>query len=256
MNALVIYIYLFLLGGCLGSFFGVLMDRIPKGESIITPGSYCVHCYTKVKIQHNIPMISYVVLKGRCKTCNTRIPFRYFLVEVVTALLLCVFYWLYGPSVLFIHVSMLMFFLVPISFIDFQDWIVPDVITYPGILTGLMLNYGLAILPFYQALLGGFIGAGSFWLILKGYKLIRKKEGMGFGDVKLMGMIGVFLGPLSLAYVIFFSAVVGTLFGMVKMIKEGSNVQTMVPFGSCLTIGTVLFLLLSSKGFFVGFAVS
>ncbi|MDY7016734.1 MAG: A24 family peptidase [Nitrospirota bacterium] len=242
MEQAVIYFYLFILGACLGSLFGVLIERLPKNEPVLMARSRCRACNGQIPLYENIPIVSYLLLKGRCRSCKAKIPLWVWLIEIVTPAILLALYSLYGPSPLFVHVAVLSMFLIPIGLIDLTNWIIPDTLTYPGMVLGLFLGPWLGVVPLKAALLGGIMGAGSFLLIRLVYGWIRGHEGMGLGDVKLMGMVGVFLGPFALGNVVLFSALLGLLFGVTGIIKEGKGLKAAVPFGFCIALGTIAFL--------------
>lgn len=237
-----IALYLLILGACLGSLFGVLIERLPKNEPVFMARSRCRACSRKIPFYENIPIVSYVLLRGRCSSCKAKIPLWVWLIELVTPAILFSLYALYGPSPLFVHVAVLALFLIPIGMVDLTEWIIPDALTYPGTALGLFLGPWLGVVPLKAALLGGIVGAGTFFLIRLAYRRIRGHEGMGLGDVKLMGMVGVFLGPLPLGSIVLLSATLGLLFGITGLIKEGKGFKAAVPFGFCIALGTIAFL--------------
>lgn len=234
--------FLFVLGAVLGSFFGVLIDRLPKGENVFVSRSRCSSCLRPIPFWQNIPLLSYPLMKGRCPACKSKIPLWVWLIEIATPALLIGVYILYGPSPLFVHAAVLTLLLIPIGLIDLKDWIIPDVLTYPGIFLGLFLGPWLGTMPFKAALLGGILGSGALLVLRFVYGLVRGREGMGLGDVKLMGMVGVFLGPLALADIILLSALVGLLVGCTGLIASGEGLKAAVPFGFCIAIGTIAYL--------------
>jgi leader peptidase (prepilin peptidase)/N-methyltransferase len=237
-----ILLFLLVLGAVLGSFFGVLIERLTQGKAVLVSRSRCSSCQRLIPFWQNIPLVSYPLLKGRCAACNSKIPLWVWLIEIVTPTLLIMVYVLYGPSPIFVHAAVLTLFLVPIGLIDLKDWIIPDALTYPGIILGLILGPWLGTMSLKAALLGGMMGSGILLIIRFAYGWLKGREGMGLGDVKLMGMVGVFLGPLALADIILLSALVGLLGSLSGLIGSGRGLKEAVPFGFCIALGTIVYL--------------
>lgn len=237
-----VLLLLLVLGAVLGSFFGVLIERLPKGKPVLVSRSSCSSCQRTIPFWQNIPLVSYPLLKGRCPACGSKIPLWVWLIEIVTPTLLILVYTLYGPNPFFVHAAALTLFMIPIGLIDLKDWIIPDALTYPGIVLGLILGPSLGTMPLRAAILGGIAGAGALLIIRFAYGWLRGKEGMGLGDVKLMGMVGVFLGPLALADIVLLSALLGLLAGLSGIIGSGGGLKAAVPFGFCIALATITYL--------------
>jgi len=187
-------ILFFILGAVIGSFLNVVIYRLPKDESIIRPGSHCPNCGTPIKFYDNIPFLGYLILKGRCRKCGSVISIRYLLVEMITALIFATLFHLYGLS---IELPILLVFasvLIVISFIDFDYYIIPDILSLGGIALGIIVSFGRSNFTLIDSILGVILGGGILYVIAKSYEVIRKREGMGGGDIKLLGMIGAFCG--------------------------------------------------------------
>ena len=224
----------FIFGTCMGSFLNVCIWRLPRNKSIITPRSFCPHCQAPIRGYDNIPLVSYLALRGRCRNCGKRISLRYFIVELLTGAIFALFYFNYysHPGNLFIYL-LLASALVAITFIDFEHKLIPDRITYPGIvvglLTSLIVQHQAPLIFFHiprlnsliDSSLGVLAGGGILWAIA-----ILSKGGMGGGDIKLGAMIGAFLGwqstLLTLLLAFFVGAVVGIILMLLKLITSKS----------------------------------
>jgi len=232
----------FVLGAVVGSFLNVCIWRIPEGKSIVTPASHCPKCGNPVRVYDNIPILSWLILRGRCRDCGGAISPRYPLVELLTALLSLALLWLYGPGLQYLAAFLFAAALVVITFIDLDHQIIPDVISLPGIPVFLLTAVLIMGIGFWDALLGIVIGGGFLYLIAVGYELLAKREGMGGGDIKLLAMIGAFLGWQSLFFVVFASSILGALVGVVLIAMKGKDMKYAVPFGPFLSIAAVLYL--------------
>jgi len=232
----------FVLGAVVGSFLNVCIWRIPEGQSIVTPASHCPRCGSPVRFYDNIPLVSWLVLRGRCRDCGGPISPRYPLVELLTALLSLAVFQLYGPRLEYVAAFLFAAALVVITFIDLDHQIIPDVISLPGIPVFFLLAVFVMGVPFWESLFGILIGGGFLYLIAVGYELLTKREGMGGGDIKLLAMIGAFLGWKSLFFVVFMSSILGALVGVVLIALKGKDMKYAVPFGPFLSIAAVLYL--------------
>ncbi|MFQ5706888.1 MAG: prepilin peptidase [bacterium] len=229
---------IFLLGTILGSFLNVCIYRLPRKLSILRPGSHCPRCKTAFPLWFNIPLLSYVLLRGKCRYCKRPISIRYPLVEFLTGALLALVFNIYGLGLAFIEYSVLILFLVPISFIDIDYKLILNRLTFPGMAIGLALSVLFHRTSIYQALAGLFLGGGFLWLVgLLGHALF-KKESMGGGDIKLAAMIGAFLGPqvILALFLAFFLTIPAIIIGMsLGRIQMGSA----LPFGPFISSGAV-----------------
>ena len=234
---------MFVLGAVLGSFANVIIVRWPKGESVASPPSHCVRCKKKLRWFHNLPLLSYLFLRGKCAFCKAPISLRYPLVEVLMALLLSVIAHIYGMSWFCLEYSLLLFGLVVISFIDLKHMLIPNVFTFSGMALGLL---GSLINPersFGGALLGLLLGGGSLYVIAWIYTKWRKEEGLGGGDVKLLAWLGAVLGWKAIPFVVLSGSLMGSFAGLVLMLVYKKGIKTAIPFGPYLCGGALLYLL-------------
>ena len=232
----------FILGAVIGSFLNVCIYRIPAGESIVHPPSRCPACGSGIRWYQNVPVVSYLLLGGKCAACKVRISPRYPLVEALTGLLFVVVlyrfgfqwatpvYWLFAAA------------LIVITFIDLDHQIIPDVISLPGIVVGFLCSFAIPWLSWGDSLIGILVGGGSLYLVAVGYELLTKKEGMGGGDIKLLAMIGAFLGWQAILPVIFLSSFVGSLVGVPVMLLKKADSKLAIPFGPFLAAAALFYL--------------
>jgi leader peptidase (prepilin peptidase) / N-methyltransferase len=232
----------FIYGALLGSFANVIIYRLPLGESVVKPRSHCRNCRNMVAWFDNIPIVSFLMLRGRCRHCQAQFSWRYPLVEFLMGLIFCALYLHLGFSFFLLEAIIFSFGLVTVSFIDLDHMILPDVFTLSGIVIGLV---GAAINPdrtIVEALIGVLAGGGFLWAISTIYFLLRKQEGMGGGDIKLLAWIGAVLGWQSVPFVILSSSLFGTLVGLVVMSRTKGGMQTAIPFGPYLALGALFFI--------------
>jgi leader peptidase (prepilin peptidase)/N-methyltransferase len=241
----------FVFGAIVGSFLNVCIVRIPNDESIVHPASRCPKCRASIPFYCNIPLLSYLFLRGRCRACGERISPRYFLVELLMGLLTIALYYRFGLGFEFVVAFIFVAAMIVISFIDLDVRIVPDVISLPGIVLGFVLsvigyfaNGGTATLvPGPVSSLIGIIAGGGFLLATAwAYEKVTGVEGMGGGDIKLLAMIGAFLGWPSIPITLFFASVVGSLVGLTCMLLTGAGRRLALPFAPFLCSGAVLFV--------------
>lgn len=240
--SLFLEIFFFTVGAAIGSFLNVLIHRLPEEASIIFPASHCPKCRHAIRLYDNIPLISYLFLKGRCRDCGEKISWRYPLVELITAVMALLLLWKFGPSLQFLSTFLFACALIVITFIDLDHQIIPDVISLPGIPIFFLAAVFIMHLSFRDAFLGFLIGGGILYGIAFFYELITKREGMGGGDIKLLAMIGAFLGWQSLLFVMLVSSFAGALVGITVMIAKGRDMKYAVPFGPFLSLGAIAYL--------------
>lgn len=224
----------FVFGLLIGSFLNVCIARLPDGESIVTPGSRCPSCRTAIQWFDNVPVLSYLILGGKCRQCKNRISVRYPLVELATALLFAVQAWWqpYDP-VLLAHHLLFTALLVVLFGTDYDVQRLPDVITLPGIVVGVLL--ALVTPPgVMAALAGAALGAGVLLFVRWGWKRLTGVDGMGLGDVKMLAMIGAFLGWQQVGVVLFLATLTGALLGIALAAGRRRSLQTRLPFGTFL----------------------
>jgi leader peptidase (prepilin peptidase)/N-methyltransferase len=233
----------FLFGAVVGSFLNVVILRLPaEGESIVYPASRCPACATPIRWYDNIPILSYLFLRGRCRACRGTISLQYPLVELCMAMLSLALYTKFGLSFEFFFYFLFLAALLVIIFIDIHHQIIPDVISLPGILIGFAGSFVNSELTWQQSGLGILLGGGMLYAVAAGYFLLTRREGMGGGDIKLLGMIGAFLGVQSLLFVVFASSLTGSVVGIAAMLKQGKGGKTRIPYGPFLALGAMLFL--------------
>ncbi len=231
-----------ILGAMVGSFLNVCIFRLPKEESIIIPGSHCPHCQHPIKFYDNIPLISYLILGGRCRYCKKSISVQYPLVEGITAISSLCLFLRYGLSWSYLFYFSFVAALIVITVIDLYHQIIPDVISIPGIGVGLL---GALILPhitFFNSLMGTLLGGGSLFVIATLYQWLFKREGMGGGDVKLLAMMGAVLGWDVVLLTILLSSLIGSITGILIMVLKGKGFKYAIPFGPFLSLGAVIAL--------------
>jgi leader peptidase (prepilin peptidase)/N-methyltransferase len=231
-----------LIGAAIGSFLNVCIRRIPAGESLVLPASHCPKCNYSIKFYDNIPIISYVLLGGKCRNCRTGISLQYPLVELLTAVMALLLFWKFGLNLKLFISFLFTCSLIVITFVDLEHQIIPDVITLPGIpIFFLMAVFAMGI-PWLDAALGLLIGGGILYVIALGYELLRKTEGMGGGDIKLLAMLGAFYGWKSLFFILFVSSFLGAIVGLTVMLIKGKDMKYAVPFGPFLSLAAVSYI--------------
>lgn len=237
-----------LFGALVGSFLNVVIFRLPgEGESIVFPGSHCPRCQTPLHWYENIPILSYLVLRGRCRTCKVHISLQYPIVEAAMALLSALLMHRFSPSFEFALYFLFVAALLVIIFIDIHHQIIPDSISLPAIPIGFAGAFLNDQVTWQQSGLGILLGGGALYAVAFGYYLFTRREGMGGGDIKLLAMIGAFLGWQSLLYVIFASSLTGSLVGIFAMVRQRKGGQTRIPFGPFLALGAISYLLMQEQ---------
>jgi leader peptidase (prepilin peptidase)/N-methyltransferase len=266
------YVATALLGAIIGSFLNVVIHRLPREESIVFPNSKCPSCAAPIKSYDNIPILSYLLLGGRCRACKARISPRYPAVELMTALLYLAVIWRDGMTAALPFDLVFVSALAALIFIDAEHMLLPNAITYPGMLFALIARVAIPYLgaaPHFDdieplmrgmlhgmplwaasligAVIGGLIGGGSLWLMGWTWEKLRGVEAMGLGDVKMMFMVGVYLGGRLTILTIFLGVLSGSLIGIALMARQGKrNMQMLLPFGVFLGIGAIAALLFGS----------
>jgi len=265
-----IYIIAGAFGAIIGSFLNVVIHRVPREESIVFPHSRCPSCGNVIAFYDNIPVASYLVLLGKCRSCKAPISVRYPAVELLTALVFVAVTWHDGLTVALPFDLIFAAALMALVFIDAEHMILPNVITYPGMIFAIVarvaipflsgaphfddlgsLSQGpLAIYPIWAvsligAIIGALIGGGSLWLMGWTWEKLRGVEAMGLGDVKMMLMVGAYLGWRLTILTIFMGVLSGSIIGIVLMMRQGKrDMQMLLPFGVFLGIGSIVALLI------------
>ena len=228
----------FLFGSCIGSFLNVVIHRLPRGESIVSPRSRCPGCGREIGAWENIPIVSFIALGGKCAGCGGAISWRYPAVELLTASAFAAILLLDGPGVPLVRDLLLFSLLVPIAFIDIDHRIIPDELSLGGLAAGLLLSF----LPggdWKGSIAGALLGGGILYATAILYEKVRGTEGMGGGDIKLLAMIGAFLGWRGSLATIFLGALLGTAGGILAMRKGGEGLKTAIPFGPYLCVAAL-----------------
>lgn len=232
----------FLFGAITGSFLNVCIYRLPLDQSIITPGSRCTSCGYALRWFDNIPIVSWLLLRGHCRFCHARFSIRYPFVELLTACLSLLLFLRFGFSVSFVIYFILIAALLVVTFIDFDHQIIPDEISLPGIGLGFLASFFLPEPGWFSSLAGIVVGWGSLALVFYLYLWLTGREGMGGGDAKLLAMLGAFLGLKSVPFIIFSSSLVGTVVGLSIMALQRKGRHLAIPFGPYLAFGAVLYI--------------
>ena len=248
-------VLIFILGLIVGSFSNVCIYRIPRNESIIYPASHCPKCRSKIKPVDNIPLLSYLLLKGRCRNCKSKISIQYPVVELLTGLIYLIIYLIYGLSIQSLIYIILSSALIIIAFIDLNEQIVPDVISLPGIVVGFILSFFVPYISFINSALGVAAGGGIILIIGLGGSVIFKKEAMGGGDVKLAAMVGAFLGWRYIIISLFLGFFLGALAGIFLILSKIKSREDAMPFGPFIVLGSMITLLWGEKiiSWYLGF---
>jgi len=235
-------VFVFLFGAAIGSFLNVCIYRLPLDQSIVSPGSRCMSCGTAVRWFDNIPVISWIVLRGRCRRCGVTFSIRYPLVELLTGCLMLVLFLRFGLSVSFAVYALLVAALIVITFIDFDHQIIPDEISLSGVALGFLTSFFLPEPGWVSSLAGIVVGWGSLALVFYAYLWLTGREGMGGGDAKLLAMLGAFLGWKAIPFIIFTSSLVGSIVGLSLMALQRKGRHLAIPFGPYLAMGAVLYV--------------
>lgn len=253
-----------LIGLAIGSFLNVCISRMPKGESVVHPRSRCPQCRKPIAGYDNIPVLSWVLLGGRCRNCKKKISIRYPLTEALTGVISMLIYFKYDLGLEFVVYLAFSAALIVLAFIDADHRILPDPITLNGLWIGLLLSLVIFIpgpllarilqsagvsfpserlVSFVASVVGGIVGGGILWAVGEAYFRIRGVEGMGFGDVKMMAMVGAFLGAPRTVFTIMAGSLLGSVIGLVMMRFGGKDKEYELPFGTFLSLGAIVALL-------------
>ncbi len=234
----------FAIGAIVGSFLNVVISRLPQGESVVTPGSKCPNCDTPIRFFDNVPIFSYLILLGKCRACGQTISPRYPINEFVMALLSGLLMARFGPTPYFGVWFVVVAAMLATFWIDLDNLIIPDIITLPLIPLGLLASF-LGWVPemnwrasIYGILLGGVI----LWAPAFIYEKIRGIEGLGGGDIKLLAMIGVYVGPYGVVFVLFMSSLIGSAFALVGIMFKRADSASPIPFGPFITAAAVFYI--------------
>ena len=216
-------------------------------KSVIFTRSFCPSCQKTIKWFDNIPLISFLLLKRKCRNCDYKISFQYFIVELITAISFTIIYYFYGISITSLLLVILSVFFVIIFFIDLKHFIIPNSLTFPLMFIGFIKsfdpNLDNFLFPNYiNSLIGGVIGYLIIWLIIFVYKKVRNKEGMGLGDAKLLSAIGFWFGWVSIPFVLFLSSIIALGFSLPSLVNKSKNLSSQIPFGPYIILGITLYI--------------
>jgi leader peptidase (prepilin peptidase)/N-methyltransferase len=228
-----------LLGLAVGSFLNVCIHRLPERTSVVSPGSRCPGCGYELRWYDNIPVVSYALLGGRCRSCRSRISIRYPIIEIITMAVFLAHYRVIGADIILVPRLFFACLLIVLFAIDLEHHLLPNAITLPGIVVGLL--FSLLLPPgIISAAIGTLIGGGSLWLIGEAYYRYSGQEGMGGGDVKMLAMIGAFLGWKLAIVTLVFSSIAGGLIGMLVLAIRRGGLKHALPYGTFLALGALV----------------
>ncbi|MDQ6960986.1 MAG: prepilin peptidase [Mariprofundaceae bacterium] len=230
-----------LFGMVFGSFSNVLVHRLPRRESVVFPSSNCPKCHADIAWYDNIPVLSYLILRAKCRHCQQHIAMRYPLLEISMGLCWSALVWHYGLSPTTVMAIVLVSLLLVLSIIDLETELLPNTLTFPGIALGLLYNLWAG--DIYSSLIGAFAGYFVFWSVATVFFMLTKKHGMGGGDFKLLAMLGAFLGWQSLPLIILFASLSGTVISVIYLIISRKGSQTRIRFGPFLAAAGIVWLL-------------
>jgi leader peptidase (prepilin peptidase) / N-methyltransferase len=226
-------------GAVIGSFLNVCIYRLPIDKSIVWPASACPSCGRELAWYENVPIISWLFLRGRCRTCGERISIRYPIIELLTAVMCAGAFWYYGPTLLFVSRFVFGCALIVLFAIDLEHHLLPNVITLPGIVVG--FAFSLVTGPGYlSSLIGILVGGGLLFLIAEAYYRVRHEEGLGMGDVKMLPMVGAFLGWPATLMTLMMGSVAGSVVGVALIALKRGDMKYALPFGTFLAMGAAL----------------
>jgi leader peptidase (prepilin peptidase) / N-methyltransferase len=225
-------------GAIVGSFLNVCIYRLPIGKSIAWPASACTSCGRELSWYENIPVLAYTVLRGRCRTCGAQISVRYPLIEALTGAMFACAWWYYGPGVLLVSRVVFGCALIVLFAIDLEHHLLPNSITLPGIIVGFV--FSLFTSPGWMAsIIGIVVGGGVLWGVAEAYYRIRHEDGLGMGDVKMLAMIGAFLGWKLTLVTLMMASLSGSVIGVAVIIGRRGDMKYALPFGTFLALGAV-----------------
>lgn len=236
------FLVVFMVGLFVGSFLNVCIYRLPRGESVVWPGSHCPSCHQPVAPYDNVPVLSYLWLLGKCRRCKAPISIQYPLVELLSGLAYVLVVWRFGLTWPALVYAAFCAALIVVSGIDLEHQIIPDRITLPGLAIGLVAAVTILPIGIVNAVAGVAVGGGLLWLLAWLSPYLFGKEGMGGGDIKLMGMVGAFLGWKPALLTIMLGALAGSVLGMTLIVIKRLRRDQYIPFGPFLALGAVVAL--------------
>ena len=241
-------ITVFILGALWGSFCNVCIYRLPLDQSVVTGRSKCTKCKKQINWYDNIPFFSFILLKGKCRCCKSVISFQYFLVEAIAAISFLFVFFVFGLTTTTLLFFILIISFIIIFFIDLKHFIIPNQITYSLMVIGFIKSFdpslNRSIFPDYiHSLIGGVFGYSIIWLLIFFYKKFKNKDGMGYGDAKLLSALGFWFGWISIPFILIFSSLTALGFSLPSLIRKSKNLSSEIPFGPHLVIGCIIYIL-------------
>jgi leader peptidase (prepilin peptidase)/N-methyltransferase len=234
-----LYLFAFVIGAAIGSFLNVCICRLPAGESVVYPPSHCPRCGVAIRHRDNVPLLGYALLAGRCRWCGGAISARYPAVEALTGAVLVLLLYRFGLSPSLGVYTAFVAALIVVSFIDLDHQIIPDVISLPGIVLGLVVSALGQGPPLLDSVVGVFVGGGILYAVAIGYHACTGREGMGGGDIKLLAMIGAFLGWRGVLVTLIIGSFTGAVVGTSLIVARRAQSRIPIPFGPFLALGAV-----------------
>ena len=246
------YLAFIIFGSLWGSFANVCIYRLPENKNVITGRSSCPNCKNKIPWYDNIPLLSFILLMGKCRLCKKPIDLQYFIVELISAISFASIYYFFGLTLTALLLLILSIFFIIIFFIDLKHFIIPNELTFPLMIIGFIKsfdpNLNQTIFPNYiNSLIGGLFGYSIIWLIIFIYKKIRNKEGMGLGDAKLLAVVGFWFGWVSIPFVIFISSAVALILVIPSILNKSRKMSSEIPFGPYIIIGCILYVTFANQ---------
>ena len=246
-----LYITAFILGSIWGSFSNVCIKRLPRNLSI-SGRSYCLTCKKQIKWFDNIPILSFIFLKAKCRNCSAKIDNQYFLVELISAISFLIIVFFFGITLESLLLIILSIFFIIIYFIDLEHYIIPNELTYTLMVIGFLKTYftdanSFMFPDYFQSVIGGLMGFLIVWSIIFVYKKLKNTEGMGLGDAKFLSALGFWFGWISIPFILIFSSIIALSFSIPSLIKKTKTMSTQIPFGPYLILGCLLYLILINE---------
>ena len=239
---LLLDLYVAAFGLVIGSYLNVVIHRLPREESTVLPRSRCPRCGAQLRAIDNLPLLSFLLLRGRCRNCQAPISWRYPLIETLTAALFVGCLEMFGLTWHALAAAAFGCALIALAGIDYEHFLLPDAITLPGIAVGLLASLFADWTDWRQALLGAALGGGGLWLLAQLWLLLRHEEGMGLGDVKMLAMVGAFLGWQGVLVTVFLGSLAGALVGLALIAAGRLDLGSRLPFGVFLAGGALVAL--------------
>ena len=245
------YITAFILGSIWGSFSNVCIKRLPRNLSI-SGRSYCLTCKKQIKWFDNIPILSFIFLKAKCRNCSAKIDNQYFLVELISAISFLIIVFFFGVTIESFLLIILSIFFIIIYFIDLEHYIIPNELTYTLMVIGFLKTYftdanSFMFPDYFQSVIGGLMGFLIVWSIIFVYEKLKNTEGMGLGDAKFLSALGFWFGWISIPFILIFSSIIALSFSIPSLIKKTKTMSTQIPFGPYLILGCLLYLILINE---------